>query len=152
MSEYSPTSKATKTASAVLDVLGITSNFLPLKPEGIERARRLLFQMTKTTLLPPRHQTLRPIFVVGEFDDDRIKGLCLSKFKVGVDSVCNCESLRGPLDIEGEGEIAIVVDRIIVGVASHAGKWHVPELLPHFKLASAEWRVRYGNVWRIWQH
>ena len=49
-------------------------------------------------------------------------------------------ALRGPLEVHGEGKIAVVMDGLILGVAPHAGIWRVPELLPHFKPGLMEWR------------
>ena len=129
-------------ATEVLDNLRITNVFRKLTPTDVERTRRLLFRRSNASTLPAlrRKTTLRPVFVLGEFDDDRIKRLCWSKFKVNADSVCVLESLRGPLEVHGEGKIAVVVDGTILGVAPHTGSWVVSDLLPHFKPNLMEWR------------
>jgi len=82
--------------------------------------------------------------MIKEQDNDRIKRLCMSKFKVRADSVCVAATpqhgLKGNIQVEGEGKIAVVVDGLILGVAPHAGIWRVHELLPHFKPGPKEWR------------
>jgi hypothetical protein len=141
-----PMSTTTRTnsvmAAEVLDKLGITNVYRKLTPTDVERARRLLFRRSSASTLPAlrRKTELRPVFVLGEYDDDRIKRLCWSKFKVNADSVCVSESLRGAFEVQGEGKIAVVVDGTILGVAPHAGLWVVSDLLPHFKPGSVEWR------------
>ena len=129
-------------AAEALDKLGITNVFRKLTPTDVERTRQLLFRRSNASTLPDlrRKTTLRPVFVLGEYDDDRIKRLCWSKFKVNADSVCVLESLRAPLEVQGQGKIAVVVNGLILGVAPHAGSWVVSGLLPHFKPNPMEWR------------
>lgn len=77
----------------------------------IERVRRMLFRRSNASVLPSIQgkTTQRPIFVLGESDDDRIKRLCLSKFKVSADSVyvasTSHHGIRGDVHAEGEGKI-----------------------------------------------
>ena len=134
------------TAADALDKLRITNIFRKLTSADVERVRRLLFRRCNDSVLPCARgkTTLRPIFMIREQDNDRIKRLCVSKFKVRVDSVCVAATpqhgLREDIHVEGEGKIAVVVDGLILGVAPHAGIWRVSELLPHFKPGPMEWR------------
>ena len=144
MSELSPVTPMTYSvlASDVLDKLRITNAYSRLTPTDIERARRLLFRRSNDALPPLRRKmVLRPVLMVGEYDDDRVKRVCWSKFKIRVDSVCDLKSsFRGAFDVVGSGKIAVVIEGVIVGVAPHAGKWCVPDLLPHVKPGSVEWK------------
>jgi hypothetical protein len=134
------------TAADALDKLRITNIFRKLTSADVERVRRLLFRRCNDSVLPCARgkTTLRPIFMIREQDNDRIKRLCVSKFKVRVDSVCvaatSQHGLQGDIHVEGEGKIAVVVDGLILGVAPHAGSWVVSDLLPHFKPGLMEWR------------
>ena len=144
MSELPPVTSCANSilASDVLDKLRITNVFRKLAPTDIERARRLLFRRLNNALPPLRRKTvLRPIFMIGAYDDDRVKRLCWSKFKIRADSVCVVESsFQGNLPVTGDGKIAVVIDGVIVGVAPHAGRWQVPDLLPHVKPGPVEWK------------
>ena len=147
------------TAADALDKLRITNIFRKLTSADVERVRRLLFRRCNDSVLPCARgkTTLRPIFMIREQDNDRIKRLCVSKFKVRVDSVCVAATpqhgLREDIHVEGEGKIAVVVDGLILGVAPHAGIWRAAELLPHFKPGPKEWRgPLYSNIFFTWSN
>ena len=149
----SATENYSDVATDALVKLGVTTTWRVLTERDVANVRNFLFNRLRSKgVSGATCKVLRPIYIVGDWNDAQVKALCRSKFRVCADSVCDVTAengLRETFDVVGEGRVAVVAGGLILGVAPHAGAWAIHRMLPHYKMPSANWRGALD--WRSWR-